>query len=372
MSNILNILDKALLCIILFSISLSGCQSTNNSPIQHKANVAILFPLTGVDGEQGQRLASLVRLGLEDGLQGHINLVTYDAKDEQNTKLMMDKIVASKTQIILGPLLSKTTSYITSQAELHHITVITLSNNPGLAMGNVYVFGHAPMRQTERVISYFLNHGHKDIILLLPSGNYAKTINAIVSDMAVQSHGNVIHTEYYQNAPESIEKAISNVTKIVDDFNETADNTTKPVVYIADDQKALPLLFKSIEKHELDKKAILAGDNRTDIKLPVNIDLIYSGSMNHINYDLTVKASELLGINNLNFMDYMAYDLGRMTAYYIGTDFNHREFIERLRGKEYYQGASGGIMFNDNIAVRKYDLIKRTNTEYKTIDRNSN
>lgn len=366
-----NILDKTLLCIILFGFFLSGCQSTKTSEIQHKANVAILFPLTGTDGEQGQRLASLVRLGLEDGLQGHINLVTYDAKDEQNTKLMMDKIIANKAQIILGPLLSKTTSYITSQAEKHNITIITLSNNPGLAMGNVYVFGHAPMRQTERVINYFLSHGHKDIILLLPSSNYAKTINAIISDLAIQFHGNVIHTEYYQNTPESIEKSISNVDKIVDDFNETADNTTKPVIYIADDQKALPLLFTSIAKHELDKKAIISGDNRTDIKLPSNIDLIYSGSMNHINYDLTIKASELLGINNLNFMDYMAYDLGRMTAYYIGTDFNYREFLERLRSKDYYQGASGNVIFNDNIAIRKYDIIKRTSGEYKTIDRNT-
>lgn len=360
-----NIGQKLLFCIILFT--LSGCQSTKEYT-PPKVNVAVLMPLTGKDSEVGKRLASLIQLGLEDGLQGQIDLMTYDAADEKTAKMMMDKIIAKKTKIVLGPLFAPVTYAIMPVAEANNITVITLSNNPAIAGGNIYAFGHAPMRQTERVINYFLQKGHRDVILLLPTSTYSKTMSAIVQDMALRNNASPVRTEFYTNEPESIASAVAKVSSVVDSLNEVEDNDFKPAIYVADDAKVLELLFSALKKYNLDQKALIIGDNRADIYFPDGINITYTGSLNYMNYGLDKKASELLNIYHLTFMDLMAYDLGRMTAHYLGYGLSQEQFVSRLRSTEGYIGASGSIIFDDNIARRKYDIIERNGRQYKTIE----
>lgn len=358
--------QKLLSCIALFALALSGCAGQKEKP-QPKVNVAILMPLTGQDAETGKRLAKFIELGLEDGLSGQINLMTYDARDEATAKMMMNKVVAKKTKIVLGPLFSPVTAAIIPQAEANDITVISLSNNPALASGNIYVFGHAPMRQTERIISYMLGKEHKDFILILPAGQYSKTISSVIADTALRYRANPVHTEYYNNEPESIANAMENVTRIVDELNESPDSMTKPVIYLADDPKNLSLIFSALKKYDLDEKAVVVGDNRLDIDFPSSIHLTFTGSLNHLNYNLDVKARELFGIMHLTFMDQMAYDLGRMVAHYIGYGLEQEQFLGRLRSKEGYIGASGNMRFEENIAIRKYDIIERAGTKYHTV-----
>lgn len=362
----MNIGQKLLTCITLFAFILSGCAGERER-VNPKVNVAILMPLTGKDAETGKRLAKFIELGLEDGLGGEISLMTYDARDEETAKMMMNKVIAKKTKIVLGPLFSPVTTAIMPQADAHDITVISLSNNPALASGNIYVFGHAPMRQTERIISYMLAKEHKDFILVLPTGQYSKTISSVIADTLLRYRANPAHTEFYNNEPESIANAMENVARIVDELNESPDSMNKPVIYLADDPKNLNLVFSAIKKYDLDEKAVVVGDNRLDIDFPSSIHLIFTGSLNHLNYNLDIKARELFGIMHLTFMDQMSYDLGRMVAHYIGQGLEQEQFLGRLRGKEGYIGASGNVRFEENIAIRKYDIIERIGTKYHTV-----
>ncbi|MES2215049.1 MAG: penicillin-binding protein activator [Pseudomonadota bacterium] len=360
-------LQRIFLCVLLLAIS--ACQTNPPQHIPPKINVAILMPLTGQDGVLGRRLASLMELGLEDGLQGQIDLMTYDASDEKSAQLMMDKIIAKKTKIVLGPLFSQIAYAIMPKVEAHNITVLTLSNNPAIGGGNMYVFGHAPMRQTERVVNYCINKGYRDLILLLPAGNYTKTMSNIIQDMALKANISPVHTEFYGDEPESIALSVAKISDIVDNLNEIEDNATKPVIYVADDAKVLELVFSAFRKHNLDQKALVIGDNRADIYFPDGIQLLYTGSLNYMNYGLDKRASEILNIHHLSFMDLMAYDLGRMTSHYLGQGLSQEQFLSRLRSQEGYIGTSGSVIFNDNIAIRKYDIIERNGAQYKTIEK---
>ena len=363
--SMINIFQKTSTCIILLMLcSLSACQTT--APIaEKKINVAILMPLTGKDETLGKRLASLIQLGMEDNLQSQINLTTYDARDEKAARMMMDKIIAKKTKIVLGPLFSPIAQAVIPQAEANNITMITLSNNPALASGNIYVFGHAPMRQTEKIINHFLHTGYRNLVLLMPNGTYSKNVVKVVEDMAFKANANPVRIEYYGTNPEDIANAVLKVSQIVDELNEMEENATKPLVYIADDQQTLPLIFSAIHKDQLDKKAVIIGDNRADILFPEGINLYFTGSLNHRTSGLAIRARELFGIEHLNFMDLMAYDLGRMVADKLGQGLTQEQFIARIM-HESYIGASGTIKFEDNIAVRNYDIIKRTGNDYTT------
>jgi hypothetical protein len=360
-----NIRQKLFSCIILFSLFLSGCGDLNKT--QPKIDVAILMPLTGTNAEQGKRLASLIQLGLEDALQGHVKLMIYDCATEEIANTMMDKIIAKKTKIVLGPLYSNVTSSIIAKAEKNNITIITLSNNPILAANNTYVFGHAPMRQTERLMDYFLSKEFKDFILLLPKTRNSEMVGKLIQDIVMRGGGNPVHIEYYTDSTAEIAKVVENISPIVDKMNESSEG--KPVIYIADDAKALEVILSSLKMHHLDEKAIISGDSRIDIAFTQPIKVVYTGSLNYKNYNLNIKAKEIMNISHLTFLDLLAYDLGRMTSQYIGYGLDHELFLTRLNSQDTYLGASGVIKFEDNIAKRKYDIIERDGEHYVTIDK---
>ena len=173
-------------------------------------------------------------------------------------------------------------------------------------------------------------------------------------------------TALYDSTPEAIDKAVSSVSSAVDSLNEIEDNILKPVIYLADDAQNLSLLFNSLRKYNLDKKAIIAGDNRIDINYLEPITIYFTGSLNIISSDIVERAKNL-GIYHMSFMHLVAYDLGRLTATYVGEEFSQNEFLGRLNSNLPYIGISGNIHFIDSIAQRKYDIIKKDLGEYSTI-----
>lgn len=351
----------------LFCFTTTSCQTTQENPKkQEVVEIAILMPMTGVNSVFGHQYNQLIKMGLEDGIKTHIKVTSYDGSDEKQILNAMDKIVARRTKIILGPLYSPLTSLIAERAKNHGITMITMSNNPALADKKLFVFGHAPLKQLDRIVNYFLDSDYKNVIALLPAGQHSQTVSKIIQDFVVQKNGTYVRAEFYSDTPESIAKSVSLVSDSVDNLNEMDDVSTKPVIYLADDPKNLNLLFDTINKHNLDKKAIIAGDNRLDIDYPSYINITFTGSLNIINGSVADRAKEL-GINHISFMHAMSYDLGKMVANYIGDNFVEQNFIARMNSKEPYIGISGNIYFVDSIAQREYDVIKKEDALYTTI-----
>jgi hypothetical protein len=362
---------KSILSFSLFMI-LSGCQSgsekvTVKTPEVQEVEIAILMPMTGDQAVLGKQYNQLIKMGLEDSLSTYANVTSYDGADERQINAAMEKIVARKTKIILGPLLSPLTSLIAEKAKKHGIIVITMSNNPVLATEKLFVFGHAPLKQVDRMVNYLLDNEYKNFITLLPAGNYSKTVAQLVQDMMIQKGATLVRAEYYSSTPESINKAVSMASDAVDNLNELDDVSTKPVVYIADDPKNLTLVFSSIHAANLDKKALITGDNRIDINYSEEINLLYTGSLNDITFDVGSRAKSL-GISHLSFIHRLAYDLGRMTGTYIGDQYSSVNFLARLNSSEPYIGIAGKTYFIDSIAQRGYDIIKREGRTYTTLE----
>ncbi len=365
-----NITKKTLNFILSFIclVSFSACQTTtkNAEKLPMIMEIAVLLPMSGPNSATGHQYNELIKMGLEDGSKTHINVTTYDGSDEAHALEAMDKIIKRGTKIILGPLYSPITSQIATKAKNHGIIVITMSNNPALADSKLFVFGHAPLKQLALIINYFLNNDYKNFIALLPAGEHSVQSNKIIQDMVIKGNATLVRSEFYLNLPESINKSVKLVSDSVDNLNEIEDSMTKPVIYLSDDPKNLNLIFNSIHKYNLDKKAIIAGDNRIDIEYPENIDIIFSGSLNFLNSDISDRAKKF-GINHMSFMHLIAYDLGRMTASFIGDEPDLEQFLARINSKVPYIGVSGNIRFIDSIAQREYDIIKRENGEYTTI-----
>ncbi|HJD57543.1 MAG TPA: penicillin-binding protein activator [Rickettsia endosymbiont of Sericostoma sp.] len=359
-------------------VSLFSCQSnkepivtpTTKEVVQETLEVAILMPLTGENSTLGRQYNQLIKMGLEDGLKTYVHVTSYDGSNEQQVLAAMDKILARKTKIILGPLYSNLTSLIANKAKTHNIFIITMSNNPVLADQKLLVFGHAPSKQLTKIINYFADNDYKNFIALLPSGRHAQTTNQLIQNILIQKNSTLVRSEFYANIPESIEKAVLTVSNTVDNLNEMEDTETKPVIYLSDDGKNLNLLFDSIHKHNLDKKAIIIGDNRINIDYSEPVDIIFTGSLNIVNSNIIERAKNI-GINHLSFMHAVAYDLGKITSKYIDTNFTEERFLAALNSTAPYIGISGNIHFIDSIAQREYDIIKKENGLYSTISKSA-
>ena len=358
--------------ICLFSIS-SCDQRTNSSSMQNNTNsvvnIAILLPITGAEASLSKEYAQIIKIGLSDSAKSKIRVTTYDSADDKKLSQSLDKIFEEGTDIIIGPIYSGDTQIVSDKVKGKGTIVLSLSNNPILANKQVFVYGHAPMRQLEQITNYFLENNYQNYIALLPSGQYSSTIGEILRD-TITSKDAKLAIEFYDNEPDSIEKAVKIVSNKVDNLNENDFNLTQPVILLSDDPATLGTLYSKALHYNLDKKAIIAGDSRIDIDSSFPVDVTFTGSMDIINANFTMRTAKA-GIKHISFMHALAYDAGKMAGKYIGSHYNRTQFLEKMNSSEPFIGVSGKIHFIDSIAQRKYDIIKKENSQYKAISRES-
>lgn len=369
MTNIKQKLFKltiSFICLVTLCSCQQGSKVLEEKMKKHIVEVAILMPLTGEEEEIGKQYIKLIKMGLSDRAKTQIKVVSYD------TNLMLedsiDKIIAQGTDIIIGPLYSATTKKVTAKIRGKGITLISLSNDPVLAENQVFVFGHAPMRQLEKMTHFLLNNEYKNYILLLPAGYHSQNVSKILQNMIQTRNAMLARIEYYTDDLENINKAVNIVSDSVDNLSEIDENLKQPVVLIADDSRALRSIFNNISKYNLDKKAVIAGDNRIDIDSEYEVDLMFTGSIKIASTNIKVRAKNF-GIKHISFIHALTYDAGRMVAEYIGNDYNKEEFLAKMRSTTLFSGISGNIVFNDSIAQRQYDVIQKKKGEYIIVEK---
>ncbi len=367
MNNIIQKISQYIYLISCLAI-FSACQNSNTVTPKETPSieVAILMPLTGIQAGLGSQYNELIKMGLKEGLNGNINVTSYDGSEEGHIQESMQKIIAKKTKIILGPINSPLTSSISAEAEQNDIIIVTMSNDPALASPSLYVFGHAPMKQLDMIINYYLDRRYENYIALLPAGKHSATVNKVLQELIVRKNATLVRSEFYAENQESIDKSMRVVSDSVDNLNEIVENTNKPIIFVSDDSKNLTQLFSSMSGYNLDKKAIVVGDNRADIDFAAPFDISFTGSLKKIDNDLSEKAQEL-EIKNLSYMHVIAYDLGKITAEYIGEKFNKEEFLAKINSAKIFSGFSGKINFVDSIAQRSYDVLRKENNGYSDI-----
>jgi len=370
-----NIKQKILKFIISFAclFFITSCDQVknfsnfNNTLGKNIVDIAILLPMTGPEAELSKEYAQMIKIGLSDGVKAKIRVTTYDSTNQAKLNAALDKILDTGTDIIIGPIYSEATKIVAQKVKGKSTIVLSLSNNPALAENNVFIYGHAPMKQLEQITNYFLEHDYQNYISLLPAGRHSTAVSKILNDMIETRDATLARVEFYGNAPEDIEKSVKLVSDTVDQINESDLNLKQPVILIADDPATLSILYEKANKVHLDKKAIIAGDSRVDIDFTPPLDVTFTGSLNIANTDLTTRAMKA-GIKHISFMHALAYDAGKMIGNYIDNGYNRTNFINKMNATEPFVGISGSIHFIDSIAQRKYDIISKENEKYKKLN----
>lgn len=340
------------------------------SAIEHnkKISIALMIPLSGEEGKQGQKLRDVFLTGVEATKRQDIDVVIYDVSRPEQAIEAVKNAASKGIKVVAGPMYSKHVKAIDSLAKANDMVVITFSNDPVLARDNVLVYGHAPFQQTERVLDYLINKGYKNYILLFPSSQYSHNNAAIIQAKLVRNNATVIRSEFYQDYPEALEKSVLSVAESVENINEDDTNTQLPVILVSDNSDKILSILEYGKKERLDDNAIIAGDWRVNVNYKGDANYIYTGSLNHEDPNITKRLQEKFGSNYLNHLETITYDLGLIIASSMSKTFDKGLFLNRLQDNDGFVGISGLVRFKNNMAERKYDVIQRKGQEFEVID----
>ena len=352
--------------IILFISSCDSMQNSYNSvgSTSEIVDVAILTPKIGPEAELGKEYAQMVKMGLADGAKSKIRVTSYDSSTPENLRESLNQISDLGTDIIIGPIYTEPTKIAATKFTGKGKIIFSLSNNPSLANRQVFVFGHAPMRQLEQLSNHFLESGYKNYILLLPSNRRATLESKILSEIIAASGGILDKVEFYGGSEKEIADAVATVSAIVDKLNENDQNLKQPIVLLSDDPATLQILYSNVAKYNLDKKAVIAGDNRINADSSSKIHIAFTGALNDTSQKLTSRAR-----HHISFMHALAYDAGKIVGENIGKHYNKKLFLDRVNAMKNFEGASGNIHFTDSIAQREYDIIEQENGQWHKIEK---
>ena len=156
---------RQIILLILPLLLLSGCVTDDVRPGSRRSNsreIAIAMPLTGEYGKMGKMVASMIEVGLQEGLRGDMNVTIYDIATDYKLEVAASKIKSSGVKLVLGPIFSPHTTSLAKKLEGSNISLISLSNNPAIADKNIYIFCHSPIRQTRRMINYMLDDNYEN------------------------------------------------------------------------------------------------------------------------------------------------------------------------------------------------------------------
>lgn len=221
-------------------MSAPGVGSGPNINVNAPVPVALLIPRT--DSGAGGIAASLenaARLAVAslDGVE--IDLRVYDtAGDPQRAALQAETAVAEGAQIIIGPLFGEAANAAGVAVADNGVNVLSFSNNPSIAGGNVFVLGPTFRNTADRLLGYAAREGRNSVVIAHPQNVEGEFGKAAIQAAASQ---NGVRVAAVQSFPFSQEGVASAVPRIRDSINSTGADT---LFLTSNAAGALPILLQ--------------------------------------------------------------------------------------------------------------------------------
>jgi len=229
-------------------------------------SVALLVPTGSTDPQRaalGRALENAARLA-EGDLQGvRLTLRVYDTGGTPDAGVeAMQSALDDGAQVVLGPLFSDVAVAVAPLAGAANVPVLSFSNNPVIAGGNLYVLGNTFENTARRVIGFSSAQGLTSVGIVHPQGVEGTQARAAVLDAAAAFGATVVASGSY---PLSVEGISSTVPGIARDLRGLGAN----VVVLTDGPTGgLTFVAETLRGSGLRPDAVrLAGLQRWDTSL---------------------------------------------------------------------------------------------------------
>ncbi len=157
--------------------------------------VALLAPLgSGDPGREriGVNLVNAAKLAQADLTNASIDLVVYpDQGTSAGGAAAARQAVAEGAKLIIGPLFSTATAGAEPVAHAAGLTMLSLSNNPDVAGGSVYILGNTFANSADQIVAFAQSRGLNSFGVVYPNGIEGEAAR-IAAEAAVQRRGGVL------------------------------------------------------------------------------------------------------------------------------------------------------------------------------------
>jgi ABC-type branched-subunit amino acid transport system substrate-binding protein len=218
-----------LLMLPVFALALAACDPialgglTNSGGPKIDANapvpVALLIPRGGSasDNLLAQNLENSARLAMRDLDGVKIDLRVYGTAGQASTAATAAaQAVSDGAKIIIGPVYGEAANAAGVAVAPQGVNVLSFSNNPTIAGGNVYVLGPTFENTANRLVGYAKRNG-KDRIVILHAQDVAGQLGRNAIQQAISANGATLAgTVDYALSQESVVAAVPKVKAMVD------------------------------------------------------------------------------------------------------------------------------------------------------------
>jgi ABC-type branched-subunit amino acid transport system substrate-binding protein len=270
MVALLNALRKVTLraALVVGALALAACDTATvggGPSINTRApvTVALLVPASGGDsgGALAASLENAARLAVSDLQGAEIDLRVYDTGGSPALAAQVaQQAVQDGASILLGPVFAEAANAAGGAVAARGINVLSFSNNPAIAGGNVFVLGSTFQGTADRLVRYANAQGKGDIFIV-HAQDTAETLGRDAIQGAIQSSGGrLAGVASFELSQQGVINAIPRISDEIDLSNASS------VFLTSGTAGALPFLADLLPENGVDTAEVqIMGLQRFDI-----------------------------------------------------------------------------------------------------------
>ncbi|WP_299873200.1 penicillin-binding protein activator [uncultured Sulfitobacter sp.] len=208
-------------------IALGGIGSANAPDIDTSAPipVALLVPSggSGSDDLLAQNLENAARLAIRDLDGVQVDLRVYSTAGNAGTAAnVAAQAVNEGAKIILGPVYGEAANAAGVAVAPAGVNVLSFSNNPSIAGGNVFVMGPTFTNTANRLVGFARRNGRDKIVILHADDVAGQLGRAAITQAAANNRATITGSVSYALSQEAVTAAVPRVKATMDQTGANA------------------------------------------------------------------------------------------------------------------------------------------------------
>ena len=270
---------RTLLAGLAATLFLTGCEiagvgTAGTGPaVDPRRPVVVALMVPGGGGDQGRNvlasnLENAARMAVAD-LQGvQIDLRVYQtAGNPQQAASLAAQAVADGARIIVGPLLADEATAVGRTVAGAGVNVLSFSNNPAAAGGNVFLLGPTFQNTANRLMSFAASQGKGRVLLVSEQNAAGQVAEQAVRAAAAGSGASLAGVQSYAFSQQGVVEAIPRIT------SAARSTGAQTILMTAGSEGALPILAELLPQNGLSAAQFqYAGLTRWDVP-PATLNL---------------------------------------------------------------------------------------------------
>jgi ABC-type branched-subunit amino acid transport system substrate-binding protein len=241
--------SMGLVVLALSSVVLAACQPSTGPAVSQGDTVAVALLVPAGSGQASDQLLArsienAARLAITDLGGVKIDLRVYPtAGQAAQASAAASQALAEGAQVILGPVFAEEANAAGVAVAGAGVSVLSFSNNPAIAGGNVFVLGPTFDNTARRLAAYAVRSGKSKIMIVHDRNAQGEAGRAAIQKGVGSAGGSIVATGSYEFSQNGIVQAIPGIA------SQAKSSGAQAVFLTADTAGALPLVSQLLSEN---------------------------------------------------------------------------------------------------------------------------